>query len=317
MSDSVHLLVPFAACASPACAEALRGLRLPQLRRLVARLGPPAVDPGTADSLSPPHDRALAQSCALPAVDGLLPFAAFGLRQEGRAVEGEGWAWITPCHWRVARDHIVMAAPQELGLEALESRALLDLVQPYFEEDGIHLEYQSPLRWLAQGELFRDLPTASLDRVAGRDIDPWVARGDAGRPLRRLQQEMQMLLYTAPLNDERQRRGLLPVNSFWASGTGVLPATAAPWAPVGLHVTPVLREAALADDGAAWAAAWEELDAREGPRLLAELERGRAVRLTLCGEANSRSWSSQGASPWRRLGSLLARPSIDGMLGGL
>jgi hypothetical protein len=44
-----------------------------------------------------------------------------------------------------------------------------------------------------------------------------------------LQNEMQMLLYTHALNDERAARRQLPVNSFWLSGTapsppGMLPA---------------------------------------------------------------------------------------------
>lgn len=317
VSDGVHLLVPFAACTAAACAQALRGLRLPHFQRLLARLGPPEADPGAMDSLSPPHERALARACGLPAADGLVPLAAWQLRQDGRAVAGEPWAWITPSHWRVGRDHIAMAHPQELQLDGDDSRALLAQVQPYFAEDGIHLEYQAPLRWLARGEVFRELPTASLDRVAGRTIDGWMPRGTAGAPVRRLQQEMQMLLYTLPLNEERQRGGLLPVNSFWVSGTGSLPADAPVRAPAGLWVTHHLRDAVMMDDWPAWTAAWQQLDAREGARLLAELDAGRAVRLTLCGEANSRSWSSAGASVWRRLGSLVAPPRIDGMLAGL
>ncbi|RYZ05797.1 MAG: phosphoglycerate mutase [Comamonadaceae bacterium] len=317
MSDGVHLIVPFAACGSPACAQAQRDLRLPHLQRLLARLGPPVTDRGAADSLSMPHERALARAYGLPVTDGLLPFAAFQLGQDGRAVDGEGWAWITPSHWRVGRDRIAMAHPQELQLDGDDSRALLALVAPYFAEDGITLDYQAPMRWLARGDQFRTLPTASLDRVVGRDIEDWMPAGDAGRPLRRLQQEMQMLLYTLPLNDERQRGGLLPVNSFWISATGALPPGTRASAPAGLQVAQALREAALAGDWAAWAAAWTQLDARDGVRMLGELESGRSVRLTLCGEANSRTWSSEGASVWRRLGSLVARPSIDGMLGGL
>lgn len=309
MSDGVHLLVPFAACASPQCAAALPGLQLPHLRRLLARLGPPQTDAGPADSLSPPHERALARAIGLPVVDGLLPFAAL---ECGAA---QACAWITPCHWRVGRDDIAMAHARELELDEPASRALLAAMQPYFAEDGIALEYQSPLRWLARGELFRTLPTASLDRVTGRQIERWMPAGDAGRPVRRLQQEMQMLLYTLPLNEERQARGLLPVNSFWVSGSGALPVG---WRPAPApQVVQSLREPALVDDGAGWAAAWQRLDANEIATLLEDLQRGRDVRLTLCGEANSRTWGSGNASPWRRVASLVKPPSIDGMLGAL
>lgn len=208
-----------------------------------------------------------------------------------------------------------MAHAQELQLDEPASRALLAAMHPYFAEDGIALDYQSPLRWLARGELFRTLPTASLDRVTGRQIERWMPAGDAGRPVRRLQQEMQMLLYTLPLNEERQARGLLPVNSFWVSGTGALPAGFEP-APAP-RIVQALREPALVDDGAAWAAAWQRLDANEVAALLADLDRGRDVRLTLCGEANSRTWWSGNASQWRRVASWVKRPDIDGMLGAL
>jgi hypothetical protein len=190
-------------------------------------------------------------------------------------------------------------------------------MEPYFAEDGIRLEYQAPLRWLAQGELFRTLPAASLDRVIGRSLDPWMPGGDAGRPLRRLQQEMQMLLYTLPLTDERQRGGMLPVNSFWVSASGALPTSAAPQAPAGLRFTPYLRDAVLQEDWPGWIAAWQQLDQRECGRLVTELDAGRDVRLTLCGEANARSWTSQAASLWHRVGSVFTRPSAANVLEAL
>lgn len=313
------MLVPFAACAGPGCAEALRTLRLPQLRRLLARLGPPAlVDQGPLESFSAPHERVLARAAGLEPVDGLVPLAAWQLAQEGGAPGAAAWAWITPCHWRVGTDHIRMANPRELQLDGGDSRALLAAMAPYFGEDGITLEYQGPLRWLARGEIFRSLPSASLDRVAGRVIDGWMPRGDAGRPLRRLQQEMQMLLYTLPLNEQRQRDGLLPVNSFWVSGNGALPSSYALPAPAtALQVRDDLREPALQEDGPAWAEAWERLAAREGPRLLAELDQGHGVSVTLSGERGARTWSSAGASTWRKLLSNLSQPAPAALLEAL
>jgi hypothetical protein len=308
------LLVPFATCSGEACAEALRGLRLPHLQRLMRRLALEAEDLGHADDLSMPHERMLARAQGLPATDGLIPLAAL---QSGAGEAGQGWAWISPGHWRVGSDHIAMAHPQDLQLDGEDSQASLAAMRPYFEEDGIALAYDGPLRWLARGEIFRALPTASLDRVIGRRIDAWLPAGEAGRTLRRLQQEMQMLLYTLPLNDARQRGGLLPVNSFWVSGTGALPAGYAPAPADGLQVSPYLREAALRGDWQGWAAAWQQLDARDCTRLLGELERGRTVRLTLCGETGSRTWGSAGAGTWQRLRNRLAPAAPAALTEGL
>jgi hypothetical protein len=311
------LLVPFAACPAAECAQALRGLALPNLQRLATRLGVEGMDAGDAASLSPPHERALARAYGLPVADGLVPLAAMEQRQAGREAAG-GWAWIHPAHWHVGADHIAMAHPQDLQLDAEDSRALLEALRPWFAGDGITLTWEAPLRWLAQGDLFRTLPTASLDRVAGRRVEPWLPAGAAGAPVRRLQQEMQMLLYTLPLNDARQRGGLLPVNSFWISGSGALPPDAPARPDPALQVTPYLRDAALAGDWRAWASAWEQLDARECARLLKLLDKGRAVRLTLCGAASARTLSS-GAAPqgWRRLTRMFAAPTAASLLEGL
>ncbi|HVE53261.1 MAG TPA: phosphoglycerate mutase, partial [Ramlibacter sp.] len=296
--------------------EALRGLKLPHLRRLLRRMGVEATDAGAADSLSAPHERVLARAWGLPVEDGLVPLAALQVRQAGQDPGTAGWAWITPAHWRVGRDHVDMALPQDLQLDADDSQALLGAMRPYFAEDGITLAYDAPLRWLARADVFRRLPSASLDRVTGRTIDRWMPSGDTGRPVRRLQQEMQMLLYTLPLNDARQRGGLLPVNSFWVSGTGALPASDVP-APAGLQLTTALRDAALVGDWAGWAAAWERFDAHDGARLLDELEHGRTVRLTLCGESGARTWSSARQGAWQRVMGLFASPSPAALLEGL
>lgn len=279
-------------------------------------MAPGAADEAAATSLSTPHERVLAQAHGIAAADGLIPFAAWQAGQAGRAVAGQAWAWITPCHWRVGTGHVTMAHPQELQLDADESRALLAAMQPYFAEDGIRLEYEAPLLWLAQADIFAALPTASLDRVVGRVVDPWLPSGDAARPLRRLQQEMQMLLYTLPLNDARQRGGLLPVNSFWISGTGALPA-GQPATAGQVQITHYLRDAALREDWEAWAKAWRELDARECARLAAQLDSGEPVRLTLCGERAARTWAARPANLLQRLGGLFAKPSPARLLEAL
>lgn len=316
MSDGVHLLIPFASCAADGCRQAARQLRLPRLAQRLARWREEAPDPGTAQSLTPPHERVQARLQGWNPADGLVPLAAWDAVQAGLAgAEGaEGaWARLTPCHWRVGADHVALADPQELQLDEATSRAVLAAMQPFFEEDGLTLHYRNPLLWLAQGALFAGLPTASLDRAIGREIDPWMPRSEAARPLRRLQQEMQMLLYTAPLNDERQARGLQPVNSFWVSGTGPLPATAtatATAAPAAPRIDTRLRAPALREDWAAWSAAWEQLDA--------DLDASAVARITLCGESGARTWSAT-ASPGlaQRLHALWRRPAVAELLESL
>jgi hypothetical protein len=283
----MHLLIPFAFCSSDGCAAALPALKLPQLQKLLARLTPQPLDAGDEFSLSPPHERALARALGLPVADGLIPWAA----QQARATNG-AWAFITPCHWQIGTNHIAMSGQTLPDFPAQESQALLAAMQPYFEEDGITLQYEQPTRWLAQGALFDGLATASLDRVVGRNVENWIPRSAPAAKLRRLQNEMQMLLYTHPVNDARSARGVLPVNSFWLSGTGSLsaPTPAPATAPLVINT---LRTAALNEDWASWSQAWAALDATEITTLLAALTRGEPVQLTLCGERQAQSFENR------------------------
>ncbi|MCJ0765284.1 phosphoglycerate mutase [Variovorax terrae] len=308
----MHLLIPFASGSAPACQQALRSLALPHLDRLLARLTPAAADAGDDYTLSPPHERALARALGLVAGDGQIPWAAW---QAGADAGDQAWAWITPCHWRVGTEQISMGDPEALQLQEAESQALLAAMQPFFEEDGVALAYRQPTRWLARGEVFRGLPTASLDRVMGRPIDLWMPKLPQARALRRLQNEMQMLLYTHAVNDAREQRGLLPVNSFWVSGTGALQQPPRPGP--GPTVPQSLAQAALREDWAAWTQAWQQLDATQGAALLAALDRGEAVTLTLCGERSAQAFETVARGLWQRISSHFGRTSARTVLEAL
>lgn len=315
MSSGLHLIVPFASAAGLEAVQAGVADSLPQLRRLLARLQPgPVLDVG-ADDLYPPHERALAQALGLPAADGALPWAAWELAQAGQDPGDAAWAWITPCHWHVAQDHILMPSTGPLKLDEASSRALLAAVSPYFLEDGIELAYVAPTRWRARGEIFRGLACASLDRVSGRRVDDWLPRAASARPLRRLQQEMQMLLYTHPVNEARESAGLRPVNSFWVSGAGALSSVATSAPPRVVQVDDRLREPALSADADAWAARWREVDDQVLPTLLDAAHAGEPVTLTLCGERQARTWTNCESAPWwRRAVNWLRPPAVAAVL---
>ena len=306
MSDTTSLLIPCAASAAEGCQQALQGLALPHLDRLLARLGPAGTSPGEETSFSPPHERALANALGLPLDDGRIPWAAWHRHQQGLPTDGEAWAFVTPCQWHVSTDHITLRDPDSLGLDEAASRVLLGIVAPWFAEDGIALHYDQPTRWLASGALFDGLATASLERVLLRDVRPWMPEpraAQAARTLHRLHSEMQMLLYTHAFNDERAARGLPVVNSFWVHGTGPLPTPAPP--PTTVPTVPTtLRDAALREDWRTWATAWAALDSGPVADLLRRAESGAPVQLTLSGERNALGFHNAPRSLAQRFQSL-------------
>jgi hypothetical protein len=278
-----HLIVPFAQSAGDGWLEAVTALELKNLSQLLRGMKLVDTDAGQADSLSPPHERVLAKDLGLTTSDGLIPWAAL----EAKGAPDQAWAFVTPCHWAMGREHATLTDPATLDLNEVDSRTLLAAMQPYFATEGITLHYLQPTRWLAVGDVFASLPTASLDRVLGRNVDRWLP---PSRQIKLLQNEMQMLLYTHAVNEERAAKGQRSVNSFWVSGSGVLTETAA--ANPHINITRSLAASAFANDWAAYAAAWTKLNATDIEPLLAQQNSGKTVRLSLCGESNAMTFGS-------------------------
>jgi hypothetical protein len=300
----MQLLIPFAAPRAAPWGQ-LSGLRLPHLKNLLARWTETRRDEADELSLSPPHERALALALGWQGADGRLPWAAQAAAADGIDVGDLAWGLLTPSHWHLGTEQVSLIDPAGLMLDAATSKALFAAVQELFTSQGWLLAWGAPLRWYAAHESLAELPCASLDRVIGRNVDRWLGHDPGLRTLRRLQSEVQMLLYGHPLNEAREAQGLLPVNSFWLSGCGMgQPATG-----VAPQVDDRLRAPALAGDWAGWAQAWETLD--EGPirALLAEPQVRAA--LTLCGDRTA--WRLEPASAgWlaRTAQRLRARPSV-------
>jgi hypothetical protein len=301
----MHLLIPFAAPLSAAGRQALAALALPRLRSLLGRLAEVERDEGDEWGLSPPHERALARALGWQGASGQLPWAARQAAADGIDVGELAWGLLTPAHWHLGTDQVSLLDPERLALDEAGSRALFDAVQPLFIGAGFAVRWGAPLRWYAAHESLERLSCASLDRVVGRNVDAWLGSDPAARRVRRLQSEVQMLLHTHPLNAEREARGLLAVNSFWLSGCGV----AQPTRGEPPQLDERLRGPALNDDWAAWARAWEALDAGPLAGLLAQVQRGEPLRLTLCGERSGVVFESAPRGWARRLRALWSAPS--------
>lgn len=281
----MHLIVPFASVLDDGAHELLRRIDWKPLADFDA-----AQRVGRDEwSLTPPHERALAEALGLAGDDGLVPWAAHEARALGLALGERPLARLSPCHWRVGRDQVRLADPATLDLRDDESRALFDAVRPLFADDGMALHWGDTARWFAAHEDFDGLACGSIDRAAGRAVDAWLPAGPGARRVRRLQSEVQMLLYTHAVNAAREARGADAVNSFWIDGCGR--AQGARVAEVALDTR--LRGAALAGDWTAWAAQWRALVESIGPRV---------TTLTLCGERLAQTYVRRERAWWQRLG---------------
>lgn len=307
----MQLIVPFAGVLSEAGRHAAQNLSLPHLERLLARSRAGAALGGDERSLSAPHEIALAHSFGWPLADGRLPWAALAAQRDGVDVGGRAVGQLTPVHLHVGTDQVTLADPAALALDAADARVLFDALRLLFRDAGFVLHWGDVQRWYVENPSLAELATASLDRVVGRNIDPWLPATRAAREWQRLASEAQMLLHAHRVNARREVAGLLAVNSLWLSGCGV--AGAAPTAPPP-RVDDRLRAPALAEDWVAWGDAWQALDA--GP-LAALLDAGDGAVITLAGERRALPFTSACASPWQRLRARWRQPAAHQVLDGL
>ena len=281
---------------------------LPNLNQWQRRVRCVSRQTWSESALSSPHEMALAQALGWQDVrDGLLPQAAHIAQTLGLRCEAdEGWALISWCHWQVSNGQVIVCDPQDLALDEPTNRQLFELVQPFFAEDGVMLFAHRPGHWLAKSKAFLNLPTASLDRVVGRNIHAWMVGGEhpnaSAQRLRRLQNEMQMLLYTHDLNAHRTPS----INSFWVHGTGNLTAVHAS----GEHqVHDDWRASALQHDFLSWLQTWQALDAR-----LFAPDATTVQRWVLCGEDALHVYETAQPKLWQTLRHQWSPPRLEDIL---
>ena len=302
----MHLIIPYAASQAFTGPEVWAGLQLPKLQTLLGQLQRQQVlQDRRPTPWHLPHERLQAQALGWPLDAPALPWAAHHQAQRGQTNHAPQ-AWMTPCHWQIGMDQVVMADPAHLHLSDDESQQLLQAMQPFLQEDGLQVTWHSALLWHAQGALLADVHTASLDRVIGQNVKPWMPDSPAARPVQRLQSEMQMLLYNHPVNNAREARRQYTVNAFWLHGAGTWlhsqPATDA-----ALTVWPGLRTSALHGDVAAWRQAWQRLDETAVADALKHLHRTGQLSLSLCSEHAAHTYSPAPAAWHQRTTRALTR----------
>ena len=293
----MHLIVAYAA--THRHPDALAHLHLPQLQKALHLLQAQTTTDCEEHSPWLAHEAAHARALGW-AEQGPWPWAAFATGSTAQTHQ----AWISPCHWQIGMDQVMMHPAEQLGLTAAQAQSIIDSLQPLLSEDGLQVQQHTPLLWHAQGDMLQGVHSASLERMAGSHVKPWLTPESLPAPLRRLQSEAQMLLYHHPVNDERAARGMPPVNALWFHGTG-LPQAAPGQAQTRFEDT--LHLAALEVHPQTWKQAWQALDQGALAAFVTHLESGGNGQLSLCSETRCQTWQRAQPRPWWQR---LRRPAV-------
>jgi len=235
-------------------------------------------------------------------------------------------------HLQVNRDQLILQAPDTLSITDAEAVSLCAALNRHFAADHFTFLAPQPHRWYLRTARPARIHTSSLARAAGRDVDRMLPEGEERMAWHRIFNEVQMLLHAHPVNEEREQRGALAINSLWFSGGGTLPrahtsfkavigssalarglaklaeipfALAEPG--VAIAADDVLIElcdaatASLRLDQAGWKDALENLERHWFAPLAAMLKKGSIGELVIATVANGRSyrWSVSRLHLWR------------------
>lgn len=150
------------------------------------------------------------------------PIAALTAWSDGLVADEHYWLRVDPVHLRLLRDSLTMADCKPFDLTSEEAHSLLDTLNRHFAVDGLQLLAPAANRWYLQLPQPAALITHPLAEVVGRDVDECLPQGSDAMLWHGWINEAQMLLHDHPVNQEREHRGQLPVNSIWPWGGGVL-----------------------------------------------------------------------------------------------
>lgn len=185
-----------------------------------------------------PHEAWLSTQAGFsPQQNGCPPVAAATLRHFTDAHTQGYWFILHPAHVHLGMNHLAMTDIAALDLNDTASRQLFDSALPLFTEDGLTLVYGDAQTWFVRADDWHTLDTASPGIANGRNMDLWLPQGHDERAWRRLHNELQMLWYNHPVNDERENRGSKPVNGLWLWG-GAPQTSVAPSQPPTQFINP-------------------------------------------------------------------------------
>ncbi|MGX4640314.1 hypothetical protein [Massilia sp. SYSU DXS3249] len=267
----ITLVLPFALPVPEFAPDLVRALApdAPALAALLSRTSEHARVAADDTVRALPHEQWLARALGL-AKAGRPALAVAAMRGRGIAADAGTWFIVNPAHIEIARTHLLMADLRNLRLSEADSRALFEAALPYVEEAGHALVYGDAQTWFMRADDWASLDTATPDAAVGMDLTDWMPAGKQAAAFRRLQNEVQILWHSHPVNAEREARRLAPVNAFWLWGA----------AQAGSARPPAPRLAAF--DAAPWVDALADAHPQDLPAFVDSLEHD---TILVCGSA--------------------------------
>ncbi|HEY6095152.1 MAG TPA: hypothetical protein VIU93_09410 [Gallionellaceae bacterium] len=206
--NAVQIVIPELFLPPELMQAAAADLQLPALLQLLARSEREPLQDATLEGW-------LARMLGV-AEGGLAPYC---LQAEGIAPGSSYCLRADPVHLRLQGNQMQVRA--DVLPSAAEAGALCDSLNTHFAAAGLHFSAPHPQRWYVQVDHAPALRTTPLTQVVGEDAQAHLPSGADALHWHGVMNEIQMLLFEHAVNQAREARGELSVNSVWLWGGGV------------------------------------------------------------------------------------------------
>jgi len=150
------------------------------------------------------------------------PLAAMAACEDGVEVAQAYWLRADPVHLLMQRDSFSLTDPVPLPMTKVQAQTLLSDLNAHFQAQQMTFVQGHSGRWYLRLPSAPNIKTTFPEVAVGQSALHYMPEGAAASQWRSHLNEIQMLLYTHPVNVERELSGLPVVNSLWLSGGGVM-----------------------------------------------------------------------------------------------
>jgi hypothetical protein len=205
---NVRLVIPDLFLPKAFAAEVSAELRLPALEKLLGRGRSEIIEPVPLENLL---CELFGVSCQADAPIAPVSAAFDGL--------GAGcWLRADPVHLRLQRDRMLLLPNMQISAD--EAGQMCASLNGHFAGQGMEFFAPHPQRWYVRLDTLPRIRTRPLSQVIGGDVRGALPTGEEAARWHQVFNEIQMLLFAHPLNEFRDARGALPINSVWFWGGG-------------------------------------------------------------------------------------------------
>ncbi|MCE9550978.1 MAG: hypothetical protein K8R50_08260 [Betaproteobacteria bacterium] len=195
--------------------DACAGLAVPVLEKLLARAKPALLS--SEISSTGTLEEWLCRTFGI-ARQMDEPIAPITLMADGMQPATCYWLRADPVYLQMQRTQLSLHP--DVPLNADEAAQLCASLNTHFAAEGLRFFSPHPQRWYLQMESVPNIVTHSLAQVAGRNVQSHLPTGQDALRWHKVFNEVQMLFFEHAVNQAREARDDLPINSIWLWGGG-------------------------------------------------------------------------------------------------